>query len=115
MLSSYAVEAASGDLWVDPVVAIESHRAIDSWLTALRDMDTRTVDLGRTEGFPAIGSAQQLARKFEEKATGSDGLQARIRQFGEAAQQLSDLFAYSIKKFRDTDEAAADYLKSKGL
>ena len=111
-LSGYVQKARSGDLFLDPHAAIDAHKATRAWIDALSSMASSAANCGRPDGFPAIPSAQTVADKFGEKATGPQGLRTRIEQHLAVANDLADLLRYSIKKFESTDEQAAGYLQS---
>ena len=113
MWAAMISNAESGDLSLDPAVGAESQRAASDWLDALRLMAVNASSLGMPEGFPPdLDSAQALAKKFGDKATGADGVQVRIAQFITVGEQLRDLIRAAVKKIETEDEAVATDVES---
>ncbi|MCE5290288.1 MAG: hypothetical protein LLG14_13770 [Nocardiaceae bacterium] len=105
MFEAQLSEAQAGSLWLDLSGAIEGRDAVDNWVLTLREMRATARKIKRAEGFSELPSAVQLAAKFDRLA--HEVLLARLGDFIEAGEQLSDLFLCSIRRFEAQDNAEA--------
>ncbi|GAB2660889.1 hypothetical protein GCM10027271_19550 [Saccharopolyspora gloriosae] len=102
----------AGMLSLDPEVAEKAAKRVEEEILELRQLARKINSLSLVKGLGNYPDGQQLAQRFQDKATDADaGAFALIRALQEELQKQADAFRGAARDYRATDEQNADDLR----
>ncbi|MEV0698551.1 hypothetical protein AB0I53_11620 [Saccharopolyspora sp. NPDC050389] len=105
-------QVGAGKLMLDPDVADKAAKRCEEEIDALRDLLRYAQALGTVKGLGDYPDGQQLAKRFEDKATHGDaGVLKLLRDMQDELKKQADAFRGAAKDYRATDEQNADDLR----
>ncbi|GAA3366057.1 hypothetical protein [Saccharopolyspora gregorii] len=105
-------QVSAGKLALDPQVAEDAAKRVEEEIEALQNLYRKTQAIGSVKGLGDYPDGQQLAKRFEDKATDKDsGALELIRQLQAELQKQADAFRGAARDYRATEEQNADDLR----
>ncbi|KAA5837174.1 hypothetical protein ABT337_15760 [Saccharopolyspora hirsuta] len=105
-------QVGAGKLSLDPKVAEDAAKRVDEEIDKLEDLYKKAYALQRVKGLGDYPDGQQLAQRFQDKATdGEAGALPLIRLLQEELKKQAQAFRDAAKDYRATDEQNADDLR----
>ncbi|MGW3467240.1 hypothetical protein ACWDKQ_01910 [Saccharopolyspora sp. NPDC000995] len=105
-------QVGSGKLSLDPDVADKAAKRCEEEIDALGVLLQNAAALRTVKGLGNYPDGQQLAQRFQDKATGGQaGALQLIRDMQEELKKQADAFRGAAKDYRATDEQNADDLR----
>ncbi|MEV0031119.1 hypothetical protein [Nocardia sp. NPDC050793] len=111
-------QAVNGEFKMEEGIGEALRKRCETFMAELDIMRTDAQALDRLMGYGTLPSAQQLQKKFEQKAGGGsahdsdDSAVKRIEQHIEVVQLMRDTYAAAIGKLQATDQAAGNQLNA---
>ncbi|MCA1225137.1 hypothetical protein [Saccharopolyspora sp. 6M] len=105
-------QVSAGKLALDPQVAEDAAKRVEEEIEALQQLLKKTQALSVVKGLGDYPDGQQLAQRFQDKATDSNsGAAELVRNLQEELQKQADAFRGAARDYRATDEQNADDLR----
>ncbi|MBB5153359.1 hypothetical protein [Saccharopolyspora phatthalungensis] len=105
-------QVSAGKLALDPDVADKAAKRCEEEIEALSGLLRNANALQTVKGLGDYPDGQQLAKRFQDKATDGDaGVLKLIRDMQEELKKQADAFRGAAKDYRATDEQNADDLR----
>ncbi|WP_243789801.1 hypothetical protein [Saccharopolyspora gloriosae] len=105
-------QVGAGMLSLDPEVAEKAAKRVEEEIEALRQLYMKAQGLGSVRGLGDYPDGQQLAKRFQDKATDPDsGALELIRTLQDELQKQADAFRGAARDYRSMDEQNADDLR----
>ncbi|MCA1192255.1 hypothetical protein [Saccharopolyspora sp. 6V] len=105
-------QVSAGKLALDPQVAEDAAKRVEEERDALTNLLRKAQSLSTVKGLGDYPDGQQLAKRFEDKATDSQsGAVQLIRELQDELQKQADAFRAAARDYRATDERNADDLR----
>jgi hypothetical protein len=105
-------QVSAGKLALNPEVAENAAKRCEEEIEALATLLRNAGALGTVKGLGDYPDGQQLAKRFQDKATDPDaGALKLIRDMQDELQKQADAFRGAAKDYRATDEQNADDLR----
>ncbi|WP_258342894.1 hypothetical protein [Saccharopolyspora gregorii] len=105
-------QVSAGKLALDPQVAEDAAKRVEEEREALANLLRKAQSLSTVKGLGDYPDGQQLAKRFEDKATDSQaGAIQLIRDLQDELQKQADAFRAAARDYRATDEQNADDLR----
>jgi hypothetical protein len=105
-------QVSAGKLALDPEAADKAAKRCEEEIEALRGLLRNAQALAMVKGLGDYPDGQQLAKRFQDKASDPDaGVVKLIRDMQDELQKQADAFRGAAKDYRATDEQNADDLR----
>lgn len=105
-------QVGAGKLALNPEAAESAAKRCEDEIRELARLQRNAQALRTVKGLGAYEDGQQLARRFQDKATdGNAGILNLIRDMQDELKKQADAFRAAAKDYRATDEQNADDLR----
>ncbi|WP_067840145.1 hypothetical protein [Nocardia lijiangensis] len=111
-------QAITGEFSMDEGIGEALRKRCEDFRKALDLLKQDALLLDHLAGYGTLPSAQQLQKKFEQKAVGgaahdaNDSAVNRLDQHLEVVQLMQDTYAAAIGRLQETDQAAGNQLNA---